>query len=366
MLDRLAQKNGSGGGDGREDGHVNLVWSSHEIARRVLPFLSQHNMPVIPANYRLWYEYFSNSIPALNQTMDRMLNDGTSFTPELIDTLYHRFFSLEATSDQIRVVDQVGEKIQRLALEIVKHIVTSIAQSTEYSQSLKGHLQAIQQADDLEMVQNAIADILLETDRVLKNHQAFQDQMEQRSKQLSQLQSELRRTEELASTDELTGLPNRRAFNMRALEETRRSNRYGNPLSVILMDLDDFKSVNDNHGHIVGDRLLSLVAKAIKGLVRSSDFPARFGGEEFAVVCPETDMMCATTLADRLRRCIDETVFTCRSKEIRVTISAGVATIRKQESLPDILDRVDKGLYLAKKLGKNRVCSEADLGQKSA
>ncbi len=338
-----------------------LVTSSHEIARRVLPLLSQLQVPVTPANYRIWYEYFSPGSEEIKIMLNNLLKEGVAFTPELTARIYQQFFSQEASDEQLHSIDQAGERVNELVVETIKRLVSSIAQSDEYSSKLKEKLVFFDKARDLDSVKGALRHILSETDKILKNQAILQSQLEAASQVLVKVQDTLRRSEELAAKDELTGLANRRSFNCRLREEWVRAQRYGSHFSLIMLDIDDFKAVNDTRGHLVGDRLLAMVGKAILGVVRCSDIPARFGGEEFAVICPQTDLRNSLILAERLRRVIDETEFTCRGSKVRATISGGVAMFRPGEESGDLLERVDMSMYLAKKTGKNRICTEDDL-----
>jgi diguanylate cyclase (GGDEF)-like protein len=157
-----------------------------------------------------------------------------------------------------------------------------------------------------------------------------------------------------AVTDDLTQLSNRRGF-MEALElEVRRSERFGGALSLVLLDLDDFKRINDRHGHQTGDDVLVAVGETLKTRVRDVDFAARLGGEEFAVLLPHTDAHGARALAESLRSSIAAIRFG-KERGVRVTASFGVATRREPESVNDLLHRADLGLYGAKERGKNRV-----------
>jgi len=162
----------------------------------------------------------------------------------------------------------------------------------------------------------------------------------------------------LAHTDSLTGLHNRRFFMRRLNEETERVRRHGSSLSVLLFDLDHFKRVNDTHGHDAGDRILQAVASASNDVKRLTDVAARVGGEEFALLLPETGMDGALRMAKRLRQAVENIrMQNQRDKGISVTASIGVANIHQLSSdLDNVLKQADEALYKAKNLGRNRVC----------
>lgn len=167
----------------------------------------------------------------------------------------------------------------------------------------------------------------------------------------------------LASTDALTALPNRRAFSKYFNAEFKRAVRFDEDLAVLLLDLDHFKLVNDKHGHTIGDQVLKAVATRVaKSLPRSFDFLARLGGEEFAVILPQTDLEGAAVLAERLRRAVADTSFPCNGHLISITVSIGVSAWSERRGIvastpEDVLELADQRLYASKRSGRNRVTS---------
>ncbi len=160
------------------------------------------------------------------------------------------------------------------------------------------------------------------------------------------------RIEELMLTDVLTGMANRRALEQRWVVECNRAERHGTPLCVAILDIDHFKSVNDNHGHLVGDSVLSAVAEVLTGGIRKVDMAARWGGEEFLMLLPETDLPGAKVLAERLRLGIAEKE--CCDGRVRVTASLGLAQFQKGDDVDSLVRRADEALYRAKRSGRNR------------
>lgn len=163
----------------------------------------------------------------------------------------------------------------------------------------------------------------------------------------------LKEKEKLASVDLLTGAMNRRSFTDIAEKEIERSNRYEKPLSIIFCDIDNFKLINDNHGHGVGDEVLKSFVKIISQNIRKNDYLVRWGGEEFLVLAPEINESQAAKLAENLRQM---TVKFSMPKVNAITCSFGVAQIKKDESLESLHKRADAAMYRAKKLGRNQVC----------
>lgn len=160
----------------------------------------------------------------------------------------------------------------------------------------------------------------------------------------------------LAHTDALTGLANRHSFFERFSDFWALCQRHHHPISCIMLDLDRFKNVNDAHGHEAGDEVLRAVARTLRATVRRYDLCGRIGGEEFAVVCPETDLDGAALAAERIREAVAETTIQIRDTRITPTISAGVAQRQPAHASPDaLLAQADRLLYAAKQAGRNRV-----------
>ena len=162
--------------------------------------------------------------------------------------------------------------------------------------------------------------------------------------------------EELAQKDELTGLKNRRAFFEQGTRIIEQSKRFRHPISVIMMDIDHFKMINDDYGHSIGDKVLRAVAEPLQRVVREIDIVARMGGEEFAFILPETGLEEASNLAERLRSEIEDLVVTNDGHQIKITASFGVAACKDGDgNIEVLLTDADNALYVAKKNGRNQI-----------
>jgi diguanylate cyclase (GGDEF)-like protein len=172
-----------------------------------------------------------------------------------------------------------------------------------------------------------------------------------------QIERQRRELERLATTDVLTGVYNRRVLLERLELELRRCRRYGSRLCVLLLDVDHFKRVNDTFGHLAGDSVLVALGHLLRTRVRGTDVAGRYGGEEFCVLLPETDLDPGRELAERLRQHLAAETFTAGETTFRVTCSVGVAHFHDpKQKVTDLLQAADEALYRAKQLGRNRVC----------
>jgi diguanylate cyclase (GGDEF)-like protein len=172
----------------------------------------------------------------------------------------------------------------------------------------------------------------------------------------------VRRLEELATTDGLTGCLNKRAFLDELQKRIKAAERFGRKLSMIVTDIDHFKSVNDTYGHAVGDHVIRGLGEILRALKRDTDVVARFGGEEFCILCEETDARGAALLAERVREELKARQFESDIGKLRVTCSLGVAQFPEDAKTDSQLFEVaDKALYTAKQTGRDRVCTARKL-----
>ena len=165
-----------------------------------------------------------------------------------------------------------------------------------------------------------------------------------------------RELERLVNSDPLTGLLNRRAFDERLDLEIQRAQRYQRPLSLLFIDIDHFKQVNDRHGHVVGDEVLRAVATVLKDGLRATDAACRYGGEEFAVILVETDRHEAFSIAERIRLAAENNRIEQLDKS--ATISVGVSVLSPEDLAVDLVQRADNSMYVAKKNGRNQSCMQ--------
>lgn len=159
---------------------------------------------------------------------------------------------------------------------------------------------------------------------------------------------------ELASIDKLTGLDNRRSLIAKAEKEIKDSQSSGEPLAMLVIDIDHFKQVNDQHGHLCGDYILSKTAKVMQSTLRKEDVVGRWGGEEFLVLLPNADTATLNDLAERLRLAVEKSVFIYDSKRISISVTIGAATLINEDSFDSLVSRADRALYIGKESGRNR------------
>ncbi len=263
---------------------------------------------------------------------------------------------------------QRGHEIARIRATLARHVDEAIVQNQEFGVLLGIELDALREAERIQDVEKRRVTLIAEINKFVKKHRLLSGKFDSASKYLKlvessnqQLSDELDRVRLLSLTDELTGLPNRRAFLRRLEDEVGRVKRYGVPVSMTIIDLDGFKGINDNRGHGGGDAVLRGYSDHILSVFRHHDMVARYGGEEFAVILPNTSRDGAIRALQKVQKRVGETFCTYNGNRFAMpTFSAGLAEYRPGETLSEFIERADSALYRAKNLGRNRVETAAD------
>jgi diguanylate cyclase len=238
-----------------------------------------------------------------------------------------------------------------------------ITESTgDYHQKIEGYSLKISQSKNISELNHLLDDIMQDTrlirDNAQRSHKELlgsRMQVQESENKIKQLEQELAQVSELVHEDQLTGALNRRGLDMVFEREASRANRNLSPLCVALLDMDDFKCLNDSMGHQAGDHALIHLSSVIQETLRPSDSVTRYGGEEFVLLLPDIELKVAAETLERLQRELTKKFFLHENERVLVTFSAGVALLNPDESLEDVVARADKAMYLAKKAGKNRV-----------
>jgi diguanylate cyclase len=231
-----------------------------------------------------------------------------------------------------------------------------------YHTKIEGYGQKIGGASNLADLGHILEDIMHDTriiqDSALRSHQdlmSARKQADDAESRIKQLEAELEQVSEMVHEDQLTGVLNRRGMDETFQKELHRADRSALPLCVALLDIDNFKKLNDTLGHQAGDQALVHLATVIKECLRPADTVARYGGEEFVIILPETPIKEGVEAVERLQRELTKKFFLNNNERILVTFSAGVALRVGDEGQDDLVGRADKAMYVAKKSGKNRV-----------
>jgi len=264
------------------------------------------------------------------------------------------------TEAKIAFKNMIATFVDRLG-----HMSTS---SLSYQEKIESFSEKLAETDDIPQI-NALLETLMKDTYTMQSDivQSRVDILEQRDQvdatqyKIFKLQEELSQLSEKLSVDQLTGVLNRRGLDEAMVREVSRAHREDAPLCVALLDIDNFKYFNDKYGHHVGDSALQHLARLIQETIRVTDIAARFGGEEFVILLPNTPLDRAVEVIFRLQRALTKEFFLGNNERLLITFSAGVALFKKDEAQEDVLSRADRAMYLAKKVGKNHVKTEFDL-----
>ncbi len=264
-------------------------------------------------------------------------------------------------------LDAKHKSMREIQEALAGQIVDTIHQNEDFSIRLEIASGRLQQAGSITIL-NTLRQVLAnETKNILDSNRALGEQLASARDHLKTIQSdtqqlsdELTRVHLLSLTDELTNLPNRRAFMRRLEDEVARVQRYGSPLTLAIIDLDDFKSINDKLGHAAGDEALRSFASNVLSTFRHHDIVARYGGEEFAILLPNTDSEGAMHALRKVQKRAAESSYTHGNAALPMpTFSAGIALHKAGETPSSLIERADSALYRAKHMGRNRLEMDA-------
>jgi diguanylate cyclase len=328
-----------------------------EIALGQIKALRQ---PAIPRNYEIWYTYATGYIPSLNQMINETLARAGTLSVGDLDEIYNIYLSPIRLTDRI---DTLGAKVVDEIEQVMSMIDGAVGKTSSYSESLADMSNRLGSAADRDALRTIVEGLVRSTREMEQTNQSLEVRLKASKQEIHQLQENLETVRNESLMDPLTGLANRKYFDQMLERAVLDSRAGGEPLSLLLTDIDHFKKFNDSYGHLTGDQVLRLVAQAVRQNVKGQDLAARYGGEEFAIILPNTPLRQALTVADHIRRAVvmKELIKRSTGENLgRVTISVGVATLHKGEIGPGLIERADACLYAAKRAGRNRVVCETD------
>ncbi|MDC9724874.1 MAG: GGDEF domain-containing protein [Gammaproteobacteria bacterium] len=311
-----------------------------------------------PANYAVWYEYVSGNNIALNDAVDVHLEDSGALSDEESRDLYTRFFDRE--KDQAALLE-LRQDLKRILAEVLGFVGTGATASKKSSEKLLSVIDKLKPDMTRDEIHAVTEEVLFEARTAMSSSEILSERLNATMAEMQDMKKDLDDAKREAKTDTLTKLANRKAFDSILEKATKDADSSGIEVSMIFADLDLFKKINDTHGHLVGDQVLKVVAKSLKGAVKGRDLVARYGGEEFAIILLNTSIDNAKKLAENIRSEIAAKRIQRRDNRKslgNITMSFGVARYFPSEGSESFLQRVDRALYMSKRKGRNTV-SEA-------
>jgi diguanylate cyclase len=330
-----------------------------ELIRQALPLMAQHGVPATPRNYSIWYQYVAGGNPALSAQIDDMLRRAAPFSPEINESLYAEY----ASECDISHLLQIREEVETIVVETGDSLSSTKSSASQFGASLERFTEECLKNPSMQAFGDLLTSVLQETRDMQSTAEMMRRSFEDKSAEIKSLQKELEEVRRQATRDALTGLANRSTF-MAALEEAIGQLAVGSgELCLVLFDIDHFKRVNDTYGHLVGDKVIRFVAELLRKNIKGKDTACRYGGEEFALLLPDTPLIGARQLAENIREELagSKLVRTGTRESLgQITLSAGVARCRSDEECTNLIDRADQALYRSKHDGRNRVTVEND------
>jgi diguanylate cyclase len=315
--------------------------------------MAKQDAAMHPISFSVWYEHVAGMNAALSAQLDRVLATGPALTDDATQELYRKYIaSMDEQSAQ-----QVAAGFQRVLSDISESATQAGKQASHFGTALEewSGLLATHPGQDLHA---GASDILNDTRKMQSAIGALNERLDNSQVEIERLQAEVVRAREDALSDGLTGLANRRRFDTALVTCLAEVADQPSGPSLLMADIDHFKKINDNYGHLFGDKVIRSIAQILKDNVRGNDVAARYGGEEFVILLPDTPLVGARAVAEKIRN----TVAGCRvlrngstEPAASISISIGIAHYCVSESPTDFVGRADAALYTSKTQGRNRV-----------
>jgi diguanylate cyclase len=328
---------------------------------KAIEFLAHYNIPAIPVCYHVAYQYVSHGHDEFTDSIDNQINKSGQLDGHFLLHLFESHCLDGSNNDKLE--GHLAE-LHNLLYKVLEGVTSNCSQTDIFNETLLQQSHALNEDPGVDDLRSIAHTLLQATTQAMNNNLLLRHQLDSIRQQSQSLQNEVDRLRDEISTDSLTGLFNRRALNKRIHELIDTHMVDTEPFSILMVDIDHFKQFNDSFGHLVGDEVIRRVGLAMKSKLREADFPARFGGEEFTVLLPETDISHALGIAQSIHQSVANLILVKRSTKEKlpsITVSVGAASYRKGESPESLIERADQALYLAKESGRNQIVSEAEI-----
>ncbi|MEO1291556.1 MAG: GGDEF domain-containing protein [Pseudomonadota bacterium] len=331
--------------------------TAEKIAMMALRSAREHNTPPIPKAYRVWFEYAAGANAPLKQRINDIVQSSKPITGPMIERI-----AADCCTDPDDEVDQIAKRLDAELSDVVSLLQDSLSANTDFMGTLT-HVDDKLSAETPTQELRKLVTLLVDKNKEFRERsQAVHGQITVTQQEISEMRRELDAARQDSFYDHLTEIPNRRYIDKFLGEEMSAAKATGNPLSLVLVDVDRFKAFNDTWGHQIGDVVLKQVARILVKGTKGRDIAGRFGGEEFAIILPETTLRNGMAVAANIRKTLEKSSFLIKSSNQRisdVTASFGVTQMRTDDTIEAFMKRADMLLYKAKESGRNRVMGAA-------
>lgn len=331
------------------------------FAKQALDKMNEIGVPANPHNFTIWFHYFSGTYPDLKRTLDILLGNQQAFTETRNSEIFQKFFTLDQESATLH------DATTRMESELARVMSTLDGADEDLSSlhvSLRDFSDQIAKTDDKSEILTLTNRMNTHVAQILEGRSAVEDELKNSLREISELKDDLERMRREALTDGLTGIANRKLFDLELRKSSMNAMANGEELALLMLDVDHFDRFNEHYGHQVGDQVLKLVAVTISECIKGQDTAARYGGDEFSVILPRTNLENAQRLAEHICKRVSSKNVVNRSTGERlgkITMSVGVALFEYGEPVSQLLVRADRTLQEAMKNGYNQVLTQVDL-----
>jgi diguanylate cyclase len=328
---------------------------SAELLRLVLATMAQHDAAYNPVTFTVCYEHMAG----INQRLSVAFVAATQSKPRLDQEDMRLLYAAHVADLDSMVMQRISNDLQRMMSGMSESALRTGSQADVYSAELRG-LSAALSASEGQSLSPVLNQVIASTAQMKETTQALEKEVKQSQQEIHRLKDELSRTRDDSLKDALTGVLNRKGFDQKLASMLAQPVSEGRTHGLVMLDIDHFKSVNDTHGHVMGDRVLQALGEVLRMLLVSEEgcTVARYGGEEFAIMMPDTDLTHCLSLAEKIRahtRAMK--IRDRRTKEVvlTVTISGGVAVMHEGDDASALIARADTALYQSKQNGRDRI-----------
>jgi diguanylate cyclase len=324
------------------------------VTRRAMDEMEANGVWPTPLNFELWIHFVAVPESELGREIARIIKAGEPFTDTVSDELAALFLPKAKLNEQIR---DAGDALSRELASVSQAISSAKKSSEAYGRTLAHAGKVLDVGQDLGTLKSTVQTLSAATDRMAEENKALESRLAESTEEVARLREHLEQVRRDATTDGLTSLANRKAFDDELDRACAEAEERGEPLVLAVVDIDHFKNFNDTWGHQTGDQVLRFVASVIGRHGAPPRFAARYGGEEFAVIFPRERAVAAFSALEEIRAEVSSRMLKRRSTNEdlgQITVSAGFAERKRGENAHALLERADEALYASKRAGRNR------------
>ena len=328
---------------------------AYKITRKAIDMMERHNIWPTPLNFELWSHFVADPDGPLGRELTRLIASGEPMTETVSEELAAAYLAKAKLNEQIR---DAGDQLTRELAAVAEAIGAAQQSTAAYGKTLNTASAGLGEATDAGAIKQMVATLATATERVQKQNDTLEKKLSDSTTEVARLREHLEQVRRDASTDGLTNLANRKAFDDELARACADADEQGTALTLAVLDIDHFKTFNDTWGHQTGDQVIRFVASVIGRIGATPRFAARYGGEEFAMIFPGEDASVVEACLEEIRDEVASRMLKRRSTNEdlgAVTVSAGLAMRKPGEAGICTMERADAALYISKRAGRNRV-----------